>query len=454
MQQDKIRTAVLSGRMHNVMLKLSIPSIIGFLFYGLNNLLDGIFVGFFLGEESFAGLTLAYPVVQLLSGFGLLVGMGAANLLSMAIGRKDDHFIRNLFGNTVALSLLLGMCITLPGYLGSEFCIQSMGGDGEALIAGTRYLEIIFLGAVFNLVSGGMNLLLRGEGNMMTAMKLFGFATLINSILTPIFIYNLELGVEGAAWATNLSYLFSTLLHWLYFLRNSKDTYALTRFKLSIKVAFEILRMGVPSTLLNLLIFVQHYFILNILRDLGGMNDIAFFGAINRILMFSILPVYGMSRALQPVTGIAYGAGEKLLARKAFWSFTLAGSGIMFVVTVGCLLFSRQLLPMLLPGVDIDDQHILWYNLLISSMLLMPLLVFAMTFIQACGKAAVAAVLVLARQILLFIPLVYLLLSWYAQSGIYVSFILVDFLLIVPGIFFIYRFTSPKKSLSNQHGNG
>jgi putative MATE family efflux protein len=441
MQTAEIKENLNDGRLWRVMIKLSVPSIIGFFFYGLNNLLDGIFVGYYLGEDAFSGLTFAYPIVQMISGFGLLIGMGGANVLSLALGANNHEKIQHIFGNTVVLSIILSALITVLGYLYSGPMIAAMGGSGESLVFGKSYLEIIFLGTLFNLVSGGVNLLLRGEGNMMVAMKLFCLVTVFNSVLTPVFIAQLGWGVEGAAIATNLSFVVSCIVHYLYYFKNKREMYQLFRMKLDKKLSSEILKLGVPSLLLSVLILIQHYFVINLIVDISGQVDVAFFGALNRILMFSILPVYGMSRALQPVIGILQGSNKLRLSRKVFWLFNNVGSGIMLIIVFLVVLFSRPILGLLMPDLILEERHFFYYVVLMSSLVLMPVMVFSMTYIQSVGKAGLAGILVILRQILLFVPIVYILIHFYQLQGLYLSFIITDFLLMFIGVYLIHRHT-------------
>lgn len=426
--------------MWRIMFRLAIPSIIGFFLFGLNNLLDLIFVGFFIGKEGIAALTLAYPIVQMLSGMGLLVGMGGASLLSLAIGKGDEGSMKQIYSNTFLAAVLLGALVSVTGYFLSAQLISIMGGSGEAGIQGANYLRIIFLGAVFNIVSAAMNLLLRGEGRMITAMILFGIATVIHSILTPLFIKYFGWGIEGAAWASNISFFLSCVLHFSYFYIKKRELCTRKLFQINFHVTGRIFKLGLPSTLLNFLILIQHYFIINQLVKIGENESMIFFGALNRILMFSMLPVYGMSRALQPIIGITFASGEYEKTKKAFRVFSISGTIGMAVIVAAMLVFSKQIMAFILPGIFVTKEEALFYNLMMLSLILMPLLIFLMTIFQATGKIIISLLLVLSRQVVLFVPLLFLLISIYGIAGIYYSFVTIDLCVLLLGMIFLSLF--------------
>lgn len=446
----EIRTDILKDNMWKTMWRLSVPGVIGFFFYGLNNLLDGLFVGMFEGESALAGITFAYPVVQLISGIGILVGMGVANYLSLAIGKKDTQRIRQVFGNTVILSLLSSGIVMFFGLLFSREIILAMGGEGKAVDPGYDYLYAIFLGTPFNLVAIGLNLMLRGEGKMKLAMKLFGLSTLLNALLTPVFIHYLNWGVTGAAWSTNIAFAISCMLHLWYFKKYRATIYEVWKWTPNFRLMNKIIILGMPAALLNVLILFQHYFVIRNIIDIGSNKDIAFFGAINRILMFALLPVYGMSRAFQPVIGITYGAGNKLLSKKAFRVFSASGTATMLVLTAIVFIWGEPFIGFFIPDFHITPTDMLRYYVLMSTLLLLPVMVLSMTFIQAIGKSGTAAILVIMRQLVVFIPVMYAFTSWFGLNGIYFSFLAVDVLLGLTGIFVILKFYLSQKQIQYQ----
>lgn len=428
METEQVKRKILHGSMWQTMFSLSIPSIIGFLLFGLNILLDGFFVGYFLGETAFAGITLAYPLTQFLAGFANLIGVGTANILSVHIGKNDSRFVSEHLGNTLVVSFFLSLPLILLGFFGAPILMGLMGVTGPSYVYGLEYFRAIALGSLFLNIATGLNFLIRGEGNMKEAMILFGLAVVFNVILNPIFIHVLGWGVAGSAWATNVAMFLSMIIHYGYIYIKRKGFYRFGNFRVNFKALSLILSSGLPSFLLNLLTLFQQYFCIRLINQMGGEGEVAFFGMVYRMVLFAFLPAIGMARALQPVIGITFGANEPEKMKEAFRVFNIAGLAMIGMIFLPSMLFATSIIQFSLPGFAIRTEQVDDFYLFMWTLPLLPFLLFCMTFLQAIGKSVQVLAMVLLRQVILFLPGIYLLSDYFKVRGVYAAFLLVDVL--------------------------
>lgn len=165
---------ILNGDLWKIMIRLSWPAIIAMVLYGLNSVIAAVFVGRYIVETALAGVSVAYPLTQISTGIGSLIGVGAGAVLSIAIGGKDKAKQVRLLGHVNSLSLVSTVIYMIGGLLFSGRLIQLMGGEEEALLLGERYFSITVLGAFFWIYGLATNMIVRAEGKMKAAALVMG----------------------------------------------------------------------------------------------------------------------------------------------------------------------------------------------------------------------------------------------------------------------------------------
>lgn len=146
---DKQKQFILEGKMSKVMWQLAWPAVVAMLLYGLNNFLDGLFVGHLISNTTLAAVGIAYPLAQFAQGFGTLIGTGIGSAMSIWIGAKDTDKLEKAMGTVNYLTLLFSIVLTIPCYLFAEELVYMMGGRGEILTLGTEYFRVTILGSFF-----------------------------------------------------------------------------------------------------------------------------------------------------------------------------------------------------------------------------------------------------------------------------------------------------------------
>lgn len=308
---QKRKEFILTEPLSKVMWKLSIPAIFAMVLYGLNAFMDTVYIGQLLSEQALAGVALAYPLTSLMLGLGSWVGSGAGNHLSVLLGKDDREEQRKVMPNATLFMLLGTLVFALPSYIFAEPLIQMMGGTGEVLDYGLHYFKITLLASPLWVYALQLNFIVRSEGKMGTAALIMVYGLVVNLILTPIFISYLNMDVDGAAWATNIGMLVYCIVGYLYFQRGKASFDSnINAIGYDKRVFGIIVKLGFPGFIMTLMGFIQAIVVFNAVVQVGTEEDLVFFAAANRILLFLMTPLFGLMRALQPVQGVNFGAQQ------------------------------------------------------------------------------------------------------------------------------------------------
>lgn len=418
--KESQKELILNENLVKVMWKLSLPAIAAMMLFGLNAFMDTVYIGQLLDEVALAGVSLAYPLTSIMMGFGSWAGTGAGNFLSIAIGKGDEEKQSKLLANTSIMMLCTSVLFAIPAYLYAEELIQMMGGTGDVLDYGVRYFKISILSTPFWIFGLGFNFIVRGEGKMKEAAVMFIYGLAVNLALTPIFIYYFNLGVEGAAWATNIGMLIYTIVGYYYFASNKASFKAnINSLKYDATVFISIVKLGFPGFIITVMGVVQAVVVFNAIVEIGDEGDLAFFAASNRILLFMMTPLFGLMRALQPVIGVNYGAGQFDRVKSSFILFCKTGFLIVFPFWLAMSIFPQYCLGLVLPNVEFDSESLWNFRVYMIMLPFLPLVFNALTFLPAIEKPKQASIIGMARQLVFYVPVMILLPQYIGLSGIY-----------------------------------
>lgn len=402
-----------------VILKLSLPAIIAMLLYGGNTLLDAFFVGRFVGEQALAGISLAYPLTQVALGFGSLIGVGAGSALSIAIGKKNIELQKRILGTVHYLTVFICLVYTILAFVFAEQFISAMGGDGIPLAYGVNYFKITAVGTFFWVLGLAYNMIIRAEGRMAAAARIMAYGLLVNAMFNYLFIVVFNLGVEGAAWATNIGMVVYSIAGALYFRGKASFKAELIAFNKHKEKIKAIISMGMPSFIMSIMSLLQAVVVFNALANYGSVADVAFFGVAYRIMTFAMTPLFGLMRALQPIIGINFGANQFDRVKSSFIATTLIGFLIMAPVWLVLLVFSKEVILVMLPSFNLLAQDILNFRVFISVLPLMPIVLMGLTFFSSIDKSKPASIVGISRQLVFYVPAMILLPKFFGVHWIY-----------------------------------
>ncbi len=431
---------ILEENLWKVCYKLSLPAIIAMILYGLNVIFDGVFVGRLVGETAFAGISIVYPLTQISLGLGSLVGVGAGSYLSILLGKNDKKTQGKLVGNANLISIIATVIMMAVGFLFLEPILRMLGAGGDVLNYAASYFRITLIGSIFWIIGLAYNMIVRAEGKMNTAAVMMGAGLIVNIISNYILMAIFHLGVAGAAWGTNIGMFVYALLFVIYCQRG-KASFNANVFSISSdkEIIKEIISLGMPSLIMSIMGVIQGIIILRALNTYGTTLDITFYGAVFRIFNFSLTPIYGLMRALQPVAGINYGAEQYERSIKSFKIFSFAALVIMLPFWLVSMINPALVLGSMLPQVTFDAGYIFSFRIFMSIAPLLSVTMTAMTFWPSIKKAAPAMIIGLGRQLFLYIPLMILLPRIFGTQSIYVGSLAIDVFLSVVVVFMLAK---------------
>lgn len=424
-----------------VLFKMSMPAIIGMLVNSLYNIIDTIFVGQGVGALGIAGVIIIMPIQMIMMGIAQMIGIGAASMLSRNLGAKKYDKVNHIAGNAFFMLIIVGISLSFFGILFINQIVSLFGATENILPYALEYGEIIVIGAMIFPISITANNLLRAEGNAKEAMFSMVIGLVSNIILDYIFIFVFDMGVAGAAWATVIARLFS-LVYLVYYFKSPK-----TRIKLRFEylkpekaIISETLKIGVSSFARNSAGSVILILMNRLLAFYGGDVAIATYGIGMKIMMFLIMPVFGLVQGMQIIAGYNYGAKQYERVIEVV-KLTIIVALIMTFIGVGL----AELFPVEVLKLFTKNQKLLTSgkNAIRIMIMILPLVSIGITgsiYTQALGKAKAALVFSLLRQVLLFLPMLLILPKIFGLTGIWMAFPVSDLgSVIIIGIYLFYE---------------
>jgi putative MATE family efflux protein len=434
------RKELLEMSIGKLFLKLAIPAMVGMLAVGLYNMVDAIFVGQFVSGEGVGAIVVAYNIVLLNIAVAMLLAMGAMSVLSRAIGEKDQKTIDKLFGNVLIGVSVLSIVLTIIVYNFANPMLRFLGATDDILLLGTKYLKIISLGFIFSSLGPALNFLIRGEGRMKVAMKIIIAGMLINIILDPVLIKVLNMGIEGAALATVLAQICVVIGNIIYF-RSGKSVIRINRhsFKMSFDIMPKILNVGVSGMVMQIMPAIQMSIMFKVLSDIGGNNSIIIMSASYRVMTFAFITLWGISQGIQPMIGANYGAGQYGRVKEAMLTFGKISTGIAGALWLCFMLFPKSILSWFITDGALAQVGVGRFRIFLSIFFLYGIMSLSIIFFQGIGKGSKAAILVVGRQILFFIPIILILPKIMGETGAWIAMPLGDLLTVILSVILVLR---------------
>lgn len=419
-----------AGSLGRLLLKFSLPAIVGMLVNSLYNVIDRIFLGRGIGQLAIAATTVAFPIMTILMAVSILIGVGATALISIRLGEQRKEEAEKIAGNAVVMIMLLPALCAVFFFAFAEPVLIFLGASREVLPYARDFTEIIMLGAVFGSFSMGVNNFIRAEGNPKVSMYTQLLGAFCNVILNYVFIFEFGWGMKGSAFATILAQFISALWVLSYFLTGkSLVKLKLSNMRLQWPVLTSIMAIGFAPFAMQIAASVQQVILNRTLMVHGGDIALSAIGIIMSIATLLFMPVLGVSQGAQPIIGYNYGAQQYDRVKGTWKLAVLAGTAIALTGYLAVFIWPEQLVGLFSEG-DTALTTLTTHAMLIY-MALIPLIGFQIvssTYFQAVGKARQAAVLSLSRQILFFIPLLLILPRFWGAEGVWRSAPISDFL--------------------------
>ena len=422
----------------------AVPGIIAMTASSRYNMVDSIFIGHIpeVGSLAISGLAVTFPLMNISTAFGTLVGVGAATMISVLLGQKNYEVANKVLSNEVTLNILTGVIFTVVTLLWMDPILRFFGASDKTLPFARDYMVLIALGNAVTHLYFGLNSVIRSSGNPKIAMGLTLFTVISNAILDPVFIFWFGMGIQGAALATVLCQLMA-LGYTMWFFLDQKKFLHLPRsrkiFRIDWRIAKDSLAIGMGPFLMNLASCIVVLFINQQLVKWGGDLALGAYGIVNRISFLFVMIIMGFNQGMQPIAGYNFGARQYARVREVYvktagWATLVCILG--FIVSEA---FSG-------PTVSIFTSDPALHDLASKGLRMMnlafPIIGFQMVttnLFQCLGMVRKSIFLSLSRQLLFLLPCIYLLPPLLeSEAGVWYSFPISDTVAaLVTGIFAI-----------------
>ena len=441
---------MITGDPKKAIIKLAIPMMVSMLLIMLYNIADSIWVAG-LGPDALAAVGFITPLFMVLVGLGNGIGAGANSLIARYIGAENVREANNAGLHGILLAVIISVVFTIIIEVFMVPILEMMGA-GATIQYAMDYSYIIF-GFLFIFVySGVASAIFRSEGDMRRATIAIAVTAIMNIILDPIFIYVLNLGIAGAAWATVISATVSCLVmsYWIW---GKKDLYldlSLKNFKYSSKMIVDNLQVAIPSTLESLVFSILAIIVNTMLVMAADTTAVAVYTASMRIVQFAMIPLLGLGTAVLTVSGVAYGAHNHVNLKTAHSYSIKVGFAISIAIGIVMFIFSSQLAAMFSyteASAVLSPQIAQAISVLSLFVLAIPHGMMSSMMFQGVGKGTYSLIITLLRSLILESVFAYLfcfIFGW-GVTGIYAGVVFGCFVGGTVGYiwakFFIRKFT-------------
>mgnify|MGYP002515346396 CR=1 FL=1 len=440
-------------RIKDLLMQYAVPAIIAMTASSLYNMVDSIYIGHIkdVGSIAISGLAVTFPLMNLATALGTLVGLGASTILSVVLGQKNYEVAGKVLVNELLLNIILGVAFSVVTIAFLDPILMFFGASDKTLPFARDYMLVILLGNVITHMYFGLNNMLRTSGNPKLAMYLTIFTVVSNAILDPVFIFVLDMGIQGAAIATVLCQLLSLIYSVMYFCNQERFLHfpaKLREYTLDWRIAKDSLSIGMGPFLMNSAACIVTLFINQQLAKYGGDLAIGAYGIVNRISFVFIMVNMGFNQGMQPIAGYNFGARRYSRVKKVYWLTVCCTT----IVTM-CGFILAQFFPEIAVALFTSDPQLTELSEKGLKIVLMafPLVGFQMAttnLFQCLGMVSKSVFMSLSRQLLFLIPLLYFLPLEFGHEGVWMSFPIADSIsIIVAGLLAMNLF----KKLKNLH---
>lgn len=425
-EKNQAKLAELSAAPVGALLwKYSLPAVVGMLVMSLYNIIDRIFIGQGVGPEAIAGLAITFPVMNLSTALGVLVGAGGSARISILLGAKDFKGAEKVIGNSlVTLLTIIAVYLTLFGVFIDDILL-SFGASAVTLPYARDFMLYILPGMLIMNVTFTFNNFMRASGYPMRAMVTMFIGAGMNLILAPIFIFVLNMGIKGAAIATDISMTVSFVFVMAHFFRRDSTvrfSRNINMYKPNMRVIGAILAIGAAPATVNAASCFINIIINKTLYAHGGDMAVGAAGIFTSYTQLLAMVVIGICQGMQPIIGYNYGAGKLDRLKRAYWLAVGAATIVVATGQIAGLTWPQYIGRAFTSDASLINETVRCLHLALLAFTVVGFQIVSTTFFQSIGRAGASIFLSLTRQVLVLIPLLLILPPHFGLDGIWVSF--------------------------------
>lgn len=452
---DKSRMLELGSRpVGKLLFKYSIPAVVGMVVQALYNIIDSMVIGHAIDDPNVvAGIAVTFPVMNLATALGMLIGAGSATRISIVLGQKDHRRAQLILGNSVQLTIYIGLAYITVFALFLDKILMLFGASPNTLPYAHEFLMWLLPGMVLMNLTFSYNNVMRATGYPRLAMYTNLLGVAVNLVLAPTFLFGFKMGIRGAAIATDIAMLVTAIFVMRHFFkRESEVHFERGIYRIRWDIIKSIIYIGLSPFLINVAGSVVNAIINNSLLRYGGDNSIAAVVVFNRYVTVFVFIIIGICQGMQPILGYNYGAGN---FTRLFSTLKKAAVSATVVTVIGSAvgaLFPAAIASMFMQDATQISCAVVCLRITALMFWIVGYQIVVTNFFQSLGMAAKSVFLSLTRQIIFMIPMLLILPPVWGLNGVWACFPVCDFLsAVVATVFLIVqvkRIRGQKRPLS------
>ena len=419
----------------------ALPGVIAMTASSLYNMVDSIFIGHGVGSMALAALGISFPLMNIGAAFGAAVGVGGSTLMSLRLGQRQYKKANNVLGNMVALNIITGLLVGIVSIIFLDPILRFFGASDQTLPHAHEYMFILLVGNVITHLYLGLNAALRSASKPRAAMIATIVTVVLNTILDPIFIWPLHMGIKGAAIATVIAQAIVLCWQLWQFSRQRELLHLEWRFLKPAKaIVKDIISIGISPFAMQITGCVVAIFMNNALMKYGGDLAVGAYSIANRLGFVCFMVIIGICQGFQPIAGYNYGARnmdrvKRVLRLTIMWSVA--------AMTIGWIV--GELFPEACCRLFSDDDNLIAISIrgIRINMLVFPVIGYqavVTNFFQTIGKVRISIFMSLSRQLIFLLPMLLLFSSIWGLDGVWASLPASDLAAFLVAVIIMQRF--------------
>lgn len=391
---------------------LAVPAITSQVVNALYNMVDRMYIGHIpeVGSAALTGVGVCFPIIMIISAFAYLFGMGGAPRASIFMGKKDNDTAEKILGNCTTSLMIIAVLLTVLVLIFQEPLLYLFGASENTIGYAMDYMTIYAIGTIFVQLTLGLNAFISAQGFSKISMLTVVIGAVTNIVLDPIFIFGLNMGVQGAAVATVMSQALSAI--WAFWFLSGKNT-ILKLKRENLKINFHILlpciALGVAPFAMQATESVLVLCFNSSLLKYGGDLAVGAMTILSSVMQFAMLPLQGLTQGGQPIISYNYGAKQGDRVQKAFKLQTISCFSYSSILWLLIMIFPNLFVAIFTSDPQLTEITIWALRIYMAGVLLMGIQISCQQTFIAFGNSKKSAFLAVFRKILVLIPLIYIL---------------------------------------------
>lgn len=444
-QSGTIPTSLGTESIPKLLKQYAVPAIIAMTASSLYNMVDSAYIGQGVGPMAISGLAVTFPLMNLSTAFGTLVGVGASTLISVLLGQRNYSVARRVLGNVIIMNCVIGLLFMAVSLLFLDPILYFFGASEATIPYAREYMQVVLIGNIITHLYFGLNAVLRAAGHPRKAMYATILTVALNTILDPIFIFVLDMGIRGAAIATVISQLVSLI--WQIKIFSNKEEFlhfSKDMMKFDSKIAYRSLSIGMAPFLMNV---ASCFIVILINKGLqtygdmemagGGDLSIGAYGIINRLSFLFVMVVMGFTQGMQPIAGYNYGAQLYDRVIKVLRLTIICATIVMTAGFLAAMIFPELMVKIFTSDPQLIDLSSKGARVVFLAFPIIGFQIVTSNFFQSLGMAKKAIFLSLSRQLLFLAPCLIILPRLIGVKGVWLSLPISDIISTIVTIFML-----------------